>query len=269
MENKKINKNTIIIALSSIITVLLIVVIVLLLNKNDVFSLNNKKSSNTNLENSSIKKDINDRNKNNIDDNIIENNNQNNNNDNKENNNEINKETSNNDTTTNNNVITTSEEKNEKNLLSYFETQVNSINENSNQEDVSLREKIKNGFVDVVDFIFYGKEIKGYTFKELTQTAKIKVISLALKLDNKIEKYFPNYKENIKDKYNDIKGKLSVKYIEVTDNLCKSVGEDTCNQFKKDFSTMKKDFGLAWSLIKELASDGASSIKKIYENWRD
>lgn len=265
MEKKDLYKNYLIVALSSIAIVLLIVVIILILNKNDVFSFNNDKKNNDLKENAEIK-DIKE-NTNTID---------NSNNDNNQNKN-TNVDTNSNTNTNNNNSnsqqpIETKKnvvERSESSLLSYFESQVNSINSNNNQEDSSLRSKIKNGFIDVVDFIFYNKEIKGYTFSELTQTAKIKVIGFALKMDNKIEKYFPNYKENIKDKYNDIKGKLAVKYIEVTDSLCKSVGEENCSKFKTEFSNMKTEFGLAWSLVKELATDGASNIKQIYESWRD
>ena len=38
----------------------------------------------------------------------------------------------------------------------------------------SINAELKPGFVSIVDFIFYDKEIKGHTFKELTGTATIK-----------------------------------------------------------------------------------------------
>lgn len=159
--------------------------------------------------------------------------------------------------------------KNESNIVSYFESQNNMLTENVNQEDGSLRQKAKDVFVTVVDFIFYDKEIKGYTFKELTTAAKLKIIKLALSIDYKIDEYFPDYKEVIKDKYTNIKGKLAVKYLEFTSTLCESVGENTCNQAKEDFNTMKESFGFTWQLIKELASSGSSKVKEFYESWRD
>ncbi len=159
--------------------------------------------------------------------------------------------------------------KSEANVISYFEAQNNMISANVNPEDSTLREKIKNAFVTVVDFIFYDKEIAGYTFQELTTTAKLKVIHLALTMDHKIDEYFPNYKDIIKDKYTSIKGKLAVKYLEFTSFLCDSVGEVTCNQAKEDFNAMKESFGFAWDLIKELATSGSSKVKEFYESWRD
>ena len=58
------------------------------------------------------------------------------------------------------------------------------------------------------------------------------IIEIALSIDNKIDEYFPDYKDVIKDKYENIKGKLAVKYLEFTSTLCEKVGEDACNQAK-------------------------------------
>lgn len=159
--------------------------------------------------------------------------------------------------------------RNEANVISYFESKSNMLTENSNQEDRSLREKARDSFITIIDFIFYDKAIKGYTFKELTNTAKLKIIKLALTIDHKIDSYFPDYKEVIKDKYTNFKGKLAVKYLEFTSYLCETVGENTCNQAKEDFNTMKESFGFTWQFIKELATSGSSKIKEFYESWRD
>jgi len=155
----------------------------------------------------------------------------------------------------------------EEDVISYFSNREKEIK--NNQEDKTLREKVKETFVSIVDFIFYDKEIKGYTFDELTTKTKLKIIEIALSIDNKIDKYFPDYKETIKDKYIDIKGKLAVKYLEFTEKLCDSVGSDVCSQAKEDFNTMKESFGFTWELIKELAKSGSDKVKEFYESWKD
>ena len=194
------------------------------------------------------------------------------NNNKEENNNEVVKQepvvtpTPNTNQNVNNNVETT---KDELSVISFFKTEDESISNVDNQDDRTLREKAKNAFVTVVDFIFYDKEIKGYTFKELTTKAKLEIIEIALSIDNKIDKHFPDYKDVIKDKYTNIKGKLAVKYLEFTSKLCESVGVDTCNQAKEDFNTMKENFSITWQLIKELASSGSTKVKEFYESWRD
>lgn len=157
----------------------------------------------------------------------------------------------------------------EDSVISYFSSRESLINPDSNQEDKSIRQIAKETFTTIIDFIFYDKEIKGYTFSELTTSAKLKVIGIALSIDHKIDSYFPNYKEDIKDKYLDIKGKLALKYIEFTSMLCDKVGEDTCNQAKEDFNTMKEGFNLTIDLVKEMATNGGNKIKDFYESWRD
>ena len=151
------------------------------------------------------------------------------------------------------------EAKSENNVIDYF-----------NNIDLSdVKDNLKEGFVNIIDFIFYDKEIKGYTFKELTDTAKNKIIAIAFKIDKKIDSYFPGYKDTIKEKTDSLKGKLALKYLEVTSSLCDKVGPDTCNQAKQDFNTMKKSFGFTFEFLKELATSCKNKVKDFYEKWRD
>ena len=151
-------------------------------------------------------------------------------------------------------------------MIEYFQTASNNLDQQNDQNNSSFVDKAKNAFTTVVDFIFYGKEINGYTFNELTTSAKMKIIEIALKIDSKINEYFPNYKESIKAGYENIKGKLAYAYLEITSSLCEAVGTDTCEQAKEDFNNMKKSFSFTFDLIKELAKSGASKVKEFYEN---
>ncbi len=154
----------------------------------------------------------------------------------------------------------------ENDVIEYFQSASNTLDQQNDQNNSSFVDKAKNAFTTVVDFIFYGKEINGYTFSELTTSAKMKVIEIALKIDAKINQYFPNYKESIKAGYENIKGKLAYAYLEITSSLCEAVGTDTCEQAKEDFNNMKKSFSFTFDLIKELAKSGASKVKEFYEN---
>ena len=157
------------------------------------------------------------------------------------------------------------EEKSEENLLTYFNTQSDLFN--SGNSDESFTSKLKTSFTSIIDFIFYDKEIKGYKFKDLTNSAKLKVISIALTIDNKIDTYFPNYKEKIKDKYVEIKASLAAKYLEVTASFC-SKDPETCSQAEEDFENMKNAFGLTGKKVSEVIKNAGSKIKELYENWR-
>jgi len=147
----------------------------------------------------------------------------------------------------------------EQDVIAYFET------ENETIDNTTWKEKVKNAFTTTVDFIFYDKEIKGYTFKEQTTSAKIKIIEIALSIDSKIETKFPNYKETLGEKYQNIKGKLAYFYLEITSSLCESVGADTCLQAKSDFNDMKESFSFTWELIKELTKHGKDKVFEFYE----
>ena len=57
----------------------------------------------------------------------------------------------------------------DENVLAYFNNEVNTA-------DTKSKGTLKNAFIKVVDFIFYEKDINGYYFKDLTDSAKLKVI---------------------------------------------------------------------------------------------
>lgn len=265
---KNIYKNYLIVGLTVLVVVLLVIIILLVLNKPSFSFLNHSsKSDSSEVNEKDVKPNITNNETNNTNSSNVEESTNTNNNDNNSNNNSnfINENTSINSSSSNQNNNTSNAS--EEDVINYFQTEENQYGSSyNNQDNATLREKAKNGFITIIDFIFYGKEIKGYTFEGLTNTAKLKIIKIALTIDHKIEEYFPNYKTIIKDKYNDIKGKLAVKYLELTASLCDSVGEDTCNQFKEDFSNMKDSFGFTWSLIKELATSGKNKVKDYYEN---
>lgn len=152
----------------------------------------------------------------------------------------------------------------EDDVVNYF----TSLETTSFTEDGSdLKEKCKNLFTTVVDFLFYDKEIKGYTFNELTTSTKLKIIKIALSIDNKIDKYFPDYKDTIKEKYTNLKGKAALLYLETTSKLCDSVGESACSEAREDFKNMKESFGFTWDLIKSGTSKGYNYLKEILDEW--
>ncbi len=157
-----------------------------------------------------------------------------------------------------------SDDKNEENVISYF----SSLEASSFQsQDVRFVEQAKNAFTTVVDFLFFGSEIKGYTFSELTTSAKLKVIQIALSIDHKIDAYFPDYKESIKIKTTDLKAQAALLYLEQTAKLCDTVGEEACNEARRDFKNMKESFGFTWDMIKDGASQGYSYLKEVLNEW--
>lgn len=152
---------------------------------------------------------------------------------------------------------------NEEDVVKYFENLEQEV-----ESSVSFKEKFKDYFVTIVDFIFYDGEIKGYTFDMLTGTAKAKVIAIALKIDTKIDEYVPGYKENISSTagkvYTDIKEKLVTSYMDISATICEDSKEE-CNAVKEIFSDVKDYCKIGWDFIKGLFKNGFTKIKDWYE----
>lgn len=150
----------------------------------------------------------------------------------------------------------------ENQVIEYFDNVYNTIDKNS------IKEEVKNYFVDIVDFIFYNKEIKGYTFDEISNNAKIKIIAIALKIDNKIDKYFPEYKKAISDNgnkvYSGVKERLVTSYLDLTVKIC-SNKETYCEKAKDAFIDIKNDCKIGWNFIKKIVGDNGNRLKEWYE----
>ena len=121
----------------------------------------------------------------------------------------------------------------EEDVVNYFEKKYDEVNNNSWD---NVKDKAKEYFITIVDFIFYDGKIKGHTFNDLCSTAKLKIISIALKIDNKIEEYIPGYKETISSNgskiYNNVKEKLVTLYLDISTEICKN-HENGCNTAKE------------------------------------
>lgn len=148
----------------------------------------------------------------------------------------------------------------DEDVLNYFNEQSNLI-ENSNETNVTTREKIKTGFQTIYNFLFNGGTIKDTTFKELRTETKLKILEKSLEIDYKIDQKFPNYKENIKAKCHDLKSKAVSKYLQITDDIC-TKNDSFCQSAKENFNTMKNSFSLTVDFIKEAAQKGGNKIKE-------
>lgn len=186
------------------------------------------------------------------------------------NNNENNNITTNesNNTTSNNSQIIK-----EPNTISITEEDVTAYFNNVNQEvdrsinNRSLSESAKNGFITIVDFLFYDKPIKGKTFENLSTSIKLKLLKIAIAIDKKIETKFPEYKETLSSKYQNVKEKAISKYLDKTTEICNK-NEDTCLEAKKGLTELKNNFSITWNFIKNISGVGISKLKNWYEVWR-
>lgn len=162
----------------------------------------------------------------------------------------------------NDNNITTDEQ-----VISYF-TKFSSEIDNSSDFKGVIKEK----FVKVVDFLFYGGAIGNVTFDSLTTSTKLKILQMTMIIDEKIERKFPNYKENISSTgsniYTNLKAKVLESYLDITSKLCTNE-EELCNDAKNGLKNMKESFSITWDFIKEIGGVGIVKLKNWYEVWRE
>lgn len=155
----------------------------------------------------------------------------------------------------------TSNPKTEADVIEYFYEQERYASRG--ETDPTIPEKLKNGVNTIYQFLFHGGTIYGKTFKELSSSAKLQVLKIAMTIDTKIDNYFPNYKQNIKQKANNLKSKIVITYLETTNQICTN-HEDICTQARVDFKTMKNSFKITFSLIAGLVKEGSTALKEWY-----
>lgn len=153
----------------------------------------------------------------------------------------------------------------ESSVISYFREQETLAT--GNQNDPTIRERLKSGVDTIYRFLFEGGTIRGKTFKELSTSAKLQVMKITLAIDQKIDSYFPNYKNKIKEGYSNLKAKVVTKYLEETSRICAN-NENLCATARNDFQTMKKSYSFTFSLIKDLAKSGSTALKEWYMSVR-
>ena len=190
--------------------------------------------------------------------------------DNSDNNNNDNNSTNDNQTTKPENLVdNTNTQGTEADVISFFSDIDNKLDNYT--QDKNLGDTVKKGFVTIVDFLFYEGEIKGKTFDELSTTSKIKVLQIAFSIDEKIEKYFPGYKDTIsktgKKIYTNVKTKAIELYLDITTKVCTN-DPDTCTAAKQGLTDLKESFSLTWDFIKNISNIGLTKLKNWYEVWR-
>lgn len=182
------------------------------------------------------------------------------------------------ETTTNNNTVTDNNQSSNSNIskstreeasnkiVTYAEKVENDI---FTEEDVNKVLKIaKEEFIKITDFVFYGTEINGYTFQQLTDSAKLHITNIVIEIDAMLEEVRPGYKNEIKLGVNNVIEKATIKYLEISNKICTELGPEACNQAKKDFQVMRESLGLTLDLAKDLTKQGLQSLKEWYEIFR-
>lgn len=169
---------------------------------------------------------------------------------------------------TSNEVTITNEKTENKNADEEIITYITESEDYFTSNDTSLKEEGKMRFITIVDFLFYNGYIKGYTIKDITSKTKLQALKITLSIDNKIENYFPGYKESISTTtgkiYTGIKNKIIGSYLTITTKIC-TYDPETCKNAKNDFQQMKQAFSITWNTIRNLITNSTDNLKEWYE----
>lgn len=183
------------------------------------------------------------------------------------------------DTGTDTLFVDTSNADNEEEVVSYIEDverQVTTLTNDSSSKP-GVKKTLEDTFITLTDFIFYGGTIQGVTFDELTDSAKMKVLTLYEKMDSAIEEKFPNYKENIaattKKGYTTVVSKAKELKDTIVSKYHEKVGDSQYNNVVSSYEEDKNRFQDAYTPYVEKGKDAASVVldkgKTVFKNTID
>lgn len=150
-------------------------------------------------------------------------------------------------------------ENSESDVTEYFDNMEKSVDNILKSENAkNMKEDATDLFITGVDFLFYGGEIKGFTFDELSSEAKADVIKSVETIDKKIDKKFPEYKDDISLNYNKGKDWLKEKFSNLKNITRKELGEESWESL---LDTKIK--------LKDASSSVIDSASKVYKKTKD
>lgn len=148
----------------------------------------------------------------------------------------------------------------EEDVIRYFEEIENEIYEDLTKED-GVFDTVKEKCAYFVLFMSNEKEIKGYTWSELTEETKEKIVEIFLNVDEKMCEKYPDYMQKIKeyskkasvfvtDTYESIKEKANTI---IDENIDEQTQEDVSNSFKDGYEDLKDSLNKGLEMVKKWA----------------
>ncbi len=130
------------------------------------------------------------------------------------------------------------------------------------EEFEQLKQKGKYYVTTGIDFVFFGTEINGITFDEMSTELKIRVMNDIASLDSAVEAYFPGYKESLSSKYQIAAEFVSSKYLDILDAIREYLGEEKYNAIGETKDQIIGD-------ISDIKDEAIEDIKELYKSWRN
>lgn len=131
------------------------------------------------------------------------------------------------------------------------------------EEDFELaKEKGKEYFINGIDFVFYGTSYKGITFDELASEAQKETLRNLNIMDSYVMEVYPDYKEDISDKYTIAAEFINEKYHLVLDKIRLYIGDENYNSVKEIKDQIKEDVIATGGKAKTKINDWYNDFKQ-------
>lgn len=124
------------------------------------------------------------------------------------------------DEPTNIDINNSDNEKNEEEIVSYFTSLKENIKSKVNGDTwENVKTSVKDMLNKAYGFCFNNEEINGYTFSELSESTKEKILNIVSDIDIFIEGKIPGYKDSIKEGYDSLIETTKEGFNKVKDKL--------------------------------------------------
>lgn len=162
----------------------------------------------------------------------------------------------------------------EEDLINYVYSLKQDIDNCLNSESLEqVKTSVIEKFIIVVDFVFYDSSIGGYTFDELTDTTKQKILEILYDIDLKIENKFPNYKNSLNEKYNIASTFIKEKYNEITkellEKLKEELGEENYNDLIQDKDNAINNLNEGLDTVEEYGGKVKEKVSSWYQDLKE
>ncbi len=164
---------------------------------------------------------------------------------------------------TDNNEIVYSDDE----VIQYFDNIKQTIKESDTT--ANAKENIINLFITITDFMFYGGEIYGITYDDLQEQTKIQLQRDYLEIDQLIENKFPNYKEIMSYKYDEVREWIDNKKQLLTDKYNDTISEDVREQINIINENDKETINSVKDITTDIYEKDKVKVKTWYENLKN
>lgn len=152
-------------------------------------------------------------------------------------------------------------------ISTYIREQENALND----EKTLTKSSLKECFITLTDFIFYGGTINNKTFNELTDEVKIQVLTYYNNLNNKIDEKYHGLREEIKKQSSKTYTNIKERTIELKDKVLNSykekVGEEAYNELVKTINDDLERYKESVAPVEEKIGEAYQNTKNKLDTW--